>query len=75
MANLFFGIGLITLLLGVGAIVVASMANMGIFFVAAGFSTVGSSLFFFALYAIIDRLDKIVEATLDRRELVRIEPK
>ena len=75
MAILFFGIGLVTLILGVVTVAMSTMADMGFIYVLTGLSTVRTSLGFFAVYAIIDRLDKLVDATSERRASDRIEPK
>lgn len=75
MAVFFFAVGLITLVLGAVMVALSIIAGAGVVYTLAGLSTAGSSLGFFAVYAVIDRLDKLVEATSDRRTLDRRDPK
>jgi hypothetical protein len=50
------------------------MSQMGLVYVLIGASTISSSLLWFAIYAVLARLDRLIEVMEDRREGVRQEP-
>jgi len=74
MALLFFALGLITLFAGFITMALAFMSQMGLVYVLIGASTISSSLLWFAIYAVLARLDRLIEVMEDRREGVRQEP-
>jgi uncharacterized protein HemY len=74
MAMLFFALGLITLLAGVVTMALAFISQAGLVYVLVGASTISSSLLWFAIYAVLARLDRLIEVMEDRRGGVRREP-